>query len=162
MFEKLPGELDAAILLVQHMPPGFTKSFAARLDRISKINVKEAEDGGEVVNKDWAYVAPGDYHMEVTLRNGKPTIKLYKGPKIHGGVRPAADPMMKSVAEVFGRRTVGVVMTGMGGRDGAEGGIVAIKKKGGITIAQDKETSIIYGMPKAAAETGHGGLHCAA
>ncbi|WP_054840601.1 chemotaxis-specific protein-glutamate methyltransferase CheB [Thermococcus sp. JCM 11816] len=150
VFEKLPGELDAAILLVQHMPPGFTRSFAARLDRISKLNVKEAEDG-EVVNKDWAYVAPGDYHMEVTLRNGKPTIKLYKGPKIHG-VRPAADPMMKSVAEVFGRRTVGVVMTGMG-RDGAEG-IVAIKRKGGITIAQDKETSIIYGMPKAAAETG--------
>ncbi|ASJ02874.1 chemotaxis response regulator protein-glutamate methylesterase [Thermococcus profundus] len=150
VFEKLPGELDAGILLVQHMPPGFTRSFAMRLDRISRVNVKEAEDG-EVVYKNWAYVAPGDYHMEVVNRGGKPTIKLYKGPKIHG-VRPAADPMMKSVAEVFGRKTVGVVMTGMG-RDGAEG-IVAIKKKGGITIAQDKETSIIYGMPKAAAETG--------
>ncbi len=150
VFEKLPGELDAGILLVQHMPPGFTKSFAMRLDRISKLNVKEAEDG-EVVCKNWAYVAPGDYHMEVVSRGGKPTIKLYKGPKIHG-VRPAADPMMKSVAAFFGRKTVGVVMTGMG-RDGAEG-LAEIKKRGGITIAQDKETSIIFGMPKAAIELG--------
>lgn len=150
VFEKFPSEMNAGILLVQHMPPGFTKSFAMRLDRISKINVKEAEDG-EVVYNNWAYVAPGDYHMEVTMRNGKPTIKLYKGPKIHG-VRPAADPMMKSVANLFGRKTVGVVMTGMG-RDGAEG-LAEIKRKGGITIAQDKETSIIFGMPKAAIELG--------
>ena len=150
VFEKLPGELDAAILLVQHMPPGFTKSFAMRLDRISQLNVKEAEDG-ETVYENWAYVAPGDYHMEVVSRLGKPVIKLYKGPKIHG-VRPAADPMMKSVAKLFGRKTVGVVMTGMG-RDGAEG-LAEIKRRGGITIAQDKETSIIFGMPKAAIELG--------
>ncbi|WP_010477554.1 protein-glutamate methylesterase/protein-glutamine glutaminase [Thermococcus zilligii] len=150
VFEKLPGELDAGVLLVQHMPPGFTKSFAMRLDNISNINVKEAEDG-EVVYNNWAYVAPGDYHMEVTMRNGKPTIRLYNGPKIHG-VRPAADPMMKSVANLFGKKTVGVVMTGMG-RDGAEG-LAEIKRQGGITIAQDKETSIIFGMPKAAIELG--------
>ena len=150
VFPKFPERLGAAILLVQHMPPGFTRSFAKRLDSVSKINVKEAEDG-EPIEEDWGYVAPGDYHMEVELRRGKPVITLNKKPKIHG-VRPAADPMMITAAEVFGRRTVGVVMTGMG-RDGAQG-IVAIKKKGGITIAQDKETSIIYGMPKAAAETG--------
>jgi len=150
VFPKFPEDLGAAVLLVQHMPPGFTKSFAKRLDSVSKINVKEAEHG-EVVEENWGYVAPGGYHMEVELRNGKPVITLNQKPKIHG-VRPAADPMMKTAAEVFGWRTVGVVMTGMG-RDGAEG-IVAIKKKGGITIAQDKETSIIFGMPKAAIETG--------
>ncbi len=150
VFPKFPENLRAAILLVQHMPPGFTKSFAKRLDGLSKINVKEAEDG-EPIQENWAYVAPGDYHMEVQLRAGKPVITLNKKPKMHG-VRPAADPMMITAAEAFGRRTVGVVMTGMG-RDGAQG-IVAIKKKGGITIAQDKETSIIFGMPKAAIETG--------
>ena len=147
---KLPENLKAAVLLVQHMPPGFTRSFAKRLDSVSKIDVKEAEDGEDIL-ENTAYVAPGDYHMEVRTQNGKPKIVLNKKPKIHG-VRPAADPMMITAAEVFGRRTVGVVMTGMG-RDGAEG-IVAIKKKGGITIAQDKETSIIFGMPKAAIETG--------
>ncbi|MFA4640800.1 protein-glutamate methylesterase/protein-glutamine glutaminase [Pyrococcus kukulkanii] len=150
IFPKFPEDLKAGILVVQHMPPGFTRSFAKRLDNVSKIDVKEAEEG-DVVEEGKAYVAPGDYHMEVTLRNGKPVITLNKKPKIHG-VRPAADPMMITAAQVFGRRTVGVVMTGMG-RDGAQG-IVEIKKRGGITIAQDKETSIIFGMPKAAIETG--------
>ncbi|ALM75346.1 protein-glutamate methylesterase/protein-glutamine glutaminase [Thermococcus barophilus] len=150
VFPKFPDNLKAGILLVQHMPPGFTKSFAKRLDSVSKIDVKEAEEG-DVVEEGNAYVAPGDYHMEVVLRNGKPVITLNKKPKIHG-VRPAADPMMITAAQVFGRKTVGVVMTGMG-RDGAQG-IVEIKKRGGITIAQDKNTSIIFGMPKAAIETG--------
>ncbi|BAA29571.1 protein-glutamate methylesterase/protein-glutamine glutaminase [Pyrococcus horikoshii] len=150
IFPKFPEDLKAGILLVQHMPPGFTRSFAKRLDSVSKIDVKEAEEG-DVVEEGKAYVAPGDYHMEVTLRAGKPVITLNKKPKIHG-VRPAADPMMITAAQVFGRRTVGVVMTGMG-RDGAQG-IVEIKKKGGITIAQDEKTSIIFGMPKAAIETG--------
>ncbi|WP_457753499.1 protein-glutamate methylesterase/protein-glutamine glutaminase [Thermococcus sp.] len=150
VFPKFPDNLKAGILLVQHMPPGFTKSFAKRLDSVSKIDVKEAEEG-DVVEEGKAYVAPGDFHMEVTLRNGKPVITLNKKPKIHG-VRPAADPMMITAAQVFGRKTVGVVMTGMG-RDGAQG-IVEIKKRGGITIAQDKQTSIIFGMPKAAIETG--------
>ncbi|WP_297417088.1 chemotaxis response regulator protein-glutamate methylesterase [Thermococcus sp.] len=150
VFPKFPENLRAAILLVQHMPPGFTRSFAKRLDGLSKVNVKEAEDG-ESIQENWAYVAPGDYHMEVQLRAGKPVITLNKKPKMHG-VRPAADPMMITASEAFGRRTVGVVMTGMG-RDGAQG-IVAIKKRGGIAIAQNKETSIIFGMPKAAIETG--------
>lgn len=150
VFPKFPDNLKAAVLLVQHMPPGFTRSFAKRLDSVSKIDVKEAEDG-DPIEEGKGYVAPGDYHMEVKMRGGKPVIELNKKPKIHG-VRPAADPMMITAADVFGRRTVGVVMTGMG-RDGAQG-IVAIKKKGGITIAQDKETSIIFGMPKAAIETG--------
>ncbi|WP_148883501.1 protein-glutamate methylesterase/protein-glutamine glutaminase [Thermococcus aciditolerans] len=150
VFPKFPENLKAAVLLVQHMPPGFTRSFAKRLDSLSRIDVKEAEDG-DPIEEGKAYVAPGDYHMEVQMRAGKPVITLNKKPKIHG-VRPAADPMMITAAEVFGRRTVGIVMTGMG-KDGAQG-IVAIKKKGGITIAQDRETSIIFGMPKAAIETG--------
>jgi len=147
---KLPAEIKSGILIVQHMPPGFTKSFAQRLDRVSKIDVKEAEDG-EVVEEGKAYVAPGDFHMEITIRTEKPRITLNKKPKIHG-VRPAADPMMISAARAFGRKTIGVVMTGMG-RDGAQG-LAEIKKRGGITIAQDKETSIIFGMPKAAIELG--------
>ncbi|EHR77515.1 chemotaxis protein CheY [Thermococcus litoralis DSM 5473] len=147
---KLPAEIKSGILIVQHMPPGFTKSFAQRLDRVSKIDVKEAEDG-DLVEEGKAYVAPGGFHMEITIRAGKPRIALNKGPKVHG-VRPAADPMMISVARLFGRKTIGVVMTGMG-RDGAQG-LAEIKRRGGITIAQDKETSIIFGMPKAAIELG--------
>lgn len=147
---KLPAEIKSGILIVQHMPPGFTKSFAQRLDRVSKIEVKEAEDG-DLVEGGKVYVAPGDFHMEVTIRAGKPRITLNKKPKVHG-VRPAADPMMISAARAFGRKTIGVVMTGMG-RDGAQG-LAEIKKRGGTTIAQDKETSIIFGMPKAAIELG--------
>jgi len=147
---KLPADIKSGILIVQHMPPGFTRSFAQRLDNVSRIEVKEAEEG-DIVEEGKAYLAPGGYHMEVVMRAKKPRITLNKKPKIHG-VRPAADPMMISAAKIFGRKTVGVVMTGMG-KDGAQG-LAEIKRRGGITIAQDRETSIIFGMPRAAIELG--------
>ncbi|OYT48309.1 MAG: chemotaxis response regulator protein-glutamate methylesterase [Desulfurococcales archaeon ex4484_42] len=140
----------SALLIVQHMPPLFTKALAEKLDRVSVFKIKEAEDGEEVLTCH-GYVAPGDYHMRVQIRRGKPRIELDKGPKIHG-VRPAADITMKDVANVWGPATVAAVLTGMG-CDGAEGA-AAIKAKGGYVIAQDERTSIVWGMPKAVVTRG--------
>ena len=147
---KISARIRAATLIVQHMPPLFTKSLAERLDRASQIRVKEAEEGDEVL-VGHGYLAPGGYHMIVKVRRGKPVIELNKGPKVHG-VRPAADVTMKSIAEVWGPATVAAVLTGMG-CDGAEGA-AAIKARGGYVIAQDEETSIVWGMPKAVVERG--------
>jgi len=135
------------ILIVQHMPEGFTKSFAERLDKLCKFKVKEAEEG-DYISKDLALIAPGGFHMTVS-KTGR--IRLDRTPPIHG-VRPAVDPMMTSVARFYKSRAVGVILTGMG-RDGAYG-MKKIKEYGGVTIAQDEETSVVFGMPKAAIEEG--------
>ncbi|AIF69316.1 hypothetical protein PAP_04525 [Palaeococcus pacificus DY20341] len=150
IFPKFPKDLEAAILVVQHMPPKFTHSFASRLNRISNLEVKEAELG-DIIEPGKAYIAPGGYHMEVSIRGKKPILTMNKKPKING-VRPSADPTMITAAEVFKDKTVGVVMTGMGS-DGANG-MTKIKETGGITIAQDETTSIVFGMPKAAIKLG--------
>lgn len=146
VIKEIPGGIPAPILMVQHMPKEFTPTFAQRLDSIGRLNVKEAAEGDRV-EPGWGYLAPGDYHME--LNNG--SIKLNQGPKVHS-VRPAVDITFDSIARNYEGRVMAVILTGMGA-DGS-GGIVSLKEKGAYLVAQDKESCIVYGMPKAAYETG--------
>ncbi len=145
---KLPAALTAGILVIQHMPGGFTRSMAERLSQECAISVKEAEDG-EPLKEGAAYIAPGGFHMKVASDHQSPILKLEKGPAGHG-LSPSADLAMKSLAPLFGNKSMGVVLTGMG-NDGVEG-LREIKRYGGFTVAQDRRTSIVYGMPKAAVD----------
>lgn len=142
------GSVSASITVVQHMPPGFTKTLAARLNTCSELIVVEAE-GGEALRPGVAYVAPGGRHMVVEPDR---TLKLVDGPPIHG-VKPAADVLMDSVARFLAPNVVGVVLTGMG-YDGARG-MALIKRSGGKTIAEHESTCVVYGMPRAVVEMGN-------
>ena len=144
---KLPANLGVPVLVVQHMPEGFTKVFAERLNKICNMSVIEAEEGMSI-NKGNIYIAKGGYHMTVTTKG---TIHLNEEPPIWG-VRPAADKLFDSAIKLYKDNLISVILTGMG-KDGANG-TVHVKDHGGITISEDKSTCTIYGMPKAAFETG--------
>lgn len=146
----LPTELGAAVLIVQHMPPGFTAALAARLDSLSPLQVAEATDGARIV-PDQVWMAPGDFHMRVRRNGSELRIALDRERPIWGS-RPAADALFASLAKACGETCVGVVLTGMG-RDGAAG-LAAIRAAGGRTLAQDRATSVVYGMPARAVEQG--------
>lgn len=137
-------------LVVQHMPPGFTKSFAENLNNMFPFEVKEAQDGDQVV-PGRVLIAPGNYHMEITRSGAFYYVKLHQGPTLHS-VRPAADYLMKSVAKYVGKNALGVVLTGMG-KDGAEG-LLEMKNAGAYTVVQNEETCVVYGMPGAAVALG--------
>jgi two-component system chemotaxis response regulator CheB len=138
------------ILVVQHMPELFTKSFAERLNALCKIIVKEAEDNDEVVDGR-ALIAPGNKHMMLVKRSGKYFVKLLDTEKVNRH-RPSVDVLFRSVAKEAGQFAQGILLTGMG-EDGAAG-LLEMKKSGGHTIAQDKDSSIVFGMPRRAIELG--------
>src|SRR6185312_1679707 len=141
-------DLEAAVLIAQHMPPGFTAGLARRLDALAPLEVSEAVHG-EAVLANHVYIAPGGKHMTVTSDGAQARIALDESAPVWG-VRPAADPLFASVAKHFGAASAGVVLTGMG-RDGSAG-LAAIRAAGGAAVVQDRATSTIYGMPQSALE----------
>ncbi len=143
----LPGDLPAAVLITQHMPPGFTESLAKRLDRVSFLKVKEASEG-DVIMEGSAYLARGGLHLIV---NSNHSLSLDSSAPVQH-VRPSADVMMKSIAEHYGSATMGVILTGMG-RDGTEG-MNWIRSKGGKTVVQEPSTAVIPSMPQAVIKSG--------
>lgn len=147
LIPRLPADLPAAVLVVQHMPPLFTRSLAQRLNELSALPVQEAVDG-DVVRGGHVYLAPGGRHLRLARRDGVVVLSLTDSDPVWG-VRPAADLLFHSVAEHLGPHSLGVVLTGMG-RDGAEG-LRAIREVGGWTAVQDERSAVIASMPKAAA-----------
>jgi two-component system, chemotaxis family, protein-glutamate methylesterase/glutaminase len=139
------------IVVVQHMPVQFTKSLARRLDELSELSVKEAA-GGDVLRPNHVLIAPGDKHVVVRRRAARHTVVLRDGAAVSGH-KPSVDVLMTSVAEAFGAKSLGVIMTGMG-HDGVEG-CRAIRAAGGHVLGQDEATSDVYGMNKAAYTAGH-------
>lgn len=145
----LPADLPCGMVVVQHMPAGFTKSLAERLNGLSKVTVKEAEDN-DIIKPGHVYIAPGNYHMTVKSNGSDRVISLNQDPPL-GSHRPAVDIMFDSVVQ-FGRDVVSVILTGMG-CDGAAG-MKKIKNAGGYIIAESSESCVVYGMPKAVVDSG--------
>jgi two-component system, chemotaxis family, protein-glutamate methylesterase/glutaminase len=150
MLAEIDPEIGLPIVVVQHMPPGFTAEFARSLDRICPLEVKEAADG-DVIKPGRVLIAPGDRHLTVECKRLATVARLLDTPA-RNGHRPSVDVLFESIATGYGKHALAVIMTGMG-RDGAEQ-IGEIYKKGGLTIGQDEASSIVYGMPRVAAEKG--------
>lgn len=147
----IPASFSVPIVIAQHMPPSFTGPLAARLNQLSEITVKEAEEG-EMLQKGTAYIAPGRGHMRLVRRRLTETIVSVSEDRGEYIYRPSVDALMLSVVECFPGHSLGVILTGLG-NDGTRG-MKEIKNKGGRTIAESEQTCVVYGMPKAAADAG--------
>jgi two-component system chemotaxis response regulator CheB len=148
VLSKLPPQFPVPVIIVQHIPEGFTQSLAEWLGGQSRISIREAKDG-EQLDPGRVYLAPSGHHL-VVVREKK--IRFLDNEPEHCYHKPSGDIMLKSIAEVYGHKAIGIILTGMG-KDGAEG-IRAIREAGGFTLAQDRESSIIYGMNKTAIDAG--------
>ena len=151
VLSQLPGDFPGSILVVQHMPEGFTEMFARRLDEICAIAIKEAQSG-DLLLAGRALICPGSRHLKVKRLPLGDVAVLSDDPRVNGH-RPSVDVLFKSVAEEFGSKSVAVLMTGMGD-DGAQG-MGEVKAAGGMTIAQSEDSCVVFGMPKAAIERGY-------
>ncbi|MDF9435577.1 chemotaxis response regulator protein-glutamate methylesterase [Chromohalobacter israelensis] len=149
VLEPLPAN-SPAVLITQHMPGGFTKSFAERLDKLCRITVKEAVDGERVL-PGHAYIAPGDWHMKLARSGANYVIRLDDAPPVNRH-RPSVDVLFHSAAQSAGRNAIGVILTGMG-RDGAAG-LLEMRQAGSYTLAQDEESCVVFGMPREAIVAG--------
>jgi two-component system, chemotaxis family, protein-glutamate methylesterase/glutaminase len=149
LFQRLPPHLPP-ILIVQHMPPNFTKQFAQRLNGLSPLEIKEADDG-EIVSDGTVYIAPGGLHLTLERRGAALYTRLTTGERIQFQ-RPSADVLFCSAAEAAGRNVVAALLTGMG-KDGAAG-LLSLFRAGAFTVAQDEASSVVWGMPRAAIELG--------
>ena len=145
LHKDIPG-----IVMVQHMPPGFTQMYAERLNRECEISAKEAKSG-DIVKQGQILLAPGDKQMRLVKVNGVYQVECRSGPKVSGHC-PSVDVLFESVAKVAGKSAIGVLMTGMG-RDGATG-LLKMRNAGALTIGQDEKTCVVYGMPKEAYNMG--------
>ncbi|NLD51074.1 MAG: chemotaxis response regulator protein-glutamate methylesterase [Clostridiaceae bacterium] len=152
VISQIPQNINAAFLVVQHMPAGFTRSLAERLNTVSFVTVKEAEDN-DIVKTGHVYIAAGDYHMVVEKKERNTlVIRLTKDPPI-GGLRPSVDVMMESLSKTGIDKAVGVIMTGMGG-DGSEGIKKLKNRNNAYIIAQEESSCVVFGMPRVAIQTG--------
>jgi two-component system chemotaxis response regulator CheB len=151
VLSQIPADFQSTIVIVQHMPEGFTEMFAKRLDECCALEVQEARSG-DLLLAGRVLICPGNRHIVFRRMPRGDTVVLSDGPPVNGH-RPSADVLFHSVAQEFGLTAVGIIMTGMG-EDGAEG-LGAIKAAGGMTIAQSEETCVVSGMPRAAILKGH-------
>ena len=154
VLNMIPQDILSPILVVQHLTPHFVETFAQSLNYSIRLRVKIAEDK-EHLKPGVVYIAPGGKHMEISVINKKPCMKTYIGPPVHFCI-PSIDVLFYSAARVYGNRTMGILLTGMG-EDGVDG-LGAIRTEGGRTIAEAQETGVLYGIPKLAAEKGYAGL----
>jgi two-component system chemotaxis response regulator CheB len=150
LLKPFPKNLSVPVVIVQHMPASFTKRLAERLDAASNMRVLEAKEG-DILEKGTAYLAPGDYHMVLKGSFFDPVLSLNQGPP-ENSCRPAVDVLFRSVVSFFGANTLAVILTGMG-KDGLKG-CEEIRKVGGQVMVQDKETSVVWGMPGQVAKSG--------